>query len=104
MARRGEDGAGVSAVPAAVGALHAYQVVERRLAVLRPGDLVGVLGAGEETIPAVVAENVDGLGIVVVGVLIVAGPAGAQGAEVLLAELEPLLDQRRVVVAEAEAA
>src|SRR5581483_11523395 len=53
---------------------------------------------------AVIAQDVDGLGVVVVRVLVVAEASAAENRHVLLAELEPLLDERRVVVAGAEAA
>src|SRR5262249_38858897 len=100
---RGEYLAALAALPTAVGALHAHQSIERLLAVLLPGDFVGVLGAGEEAVPAVVAQDVDRLGVIVVRVLVETEAAAAESLQMRLAELEPLLNQRRVVVAKAEA-
>src|SRR5579885_80983 len=95
-----------AAGPAAVAALALDQVIEDGLLVLGPGELVLVAGA-EQLVPAVVAEHVEGLGVVVVGVLVVAEAAAAPAqreGDVALAELEPLLDLGGVVLARGEAA
>src|SRR5262245_44073497 len=101
-----EHRADVAAAPAAVGPLAVLQAVEDRLLVLGPGEAVALLGFGEQLGPAVVAEHVHGLGVVVVRVLVVAEALGAAEAQrhVALAEEQPLLDQRRLVLAGGEAA
>ena len=73
----GEDGAGLGAAPAAVALLHLDDAGELLLPVLAPGDLVRLLGAGEQLVVALVAEELDALAIVIVGVFVVhAEPAG----------------------------
>src|SRR5262249_26675383 len=63
-----EDGADVAAAPAAVAVLGTQQVVEGGLAVLAPRQALGLPRFREEPGVALVAEHVDGLGEVVVGV------------------------------------
>src|SRR5262249_48916156 len=107
MYRRDEHRADVPAVPAAIRSLAAKQVVERGLLVPAPSQLVAFFAArAEQPVPAVVAKDVVRLGIIVVRVLIVAEAveAASGDGDVRLAELEPSLDQLRVVLAGAEAA
>src|SRR5437588_6794295 len=102
-----EHRADVAAVPAAVRSLAAKDAVKRGFFVPGPAQLVALLAAGaEEPVPAVIAENVVRLGIVIVRVLVVAEAVEAARGErnVRLAEFQPLLDQVRVVFAGAEAA
>src|SRR5205814_1646735 len=92
------------AAPAAIALLGADEPVKGGLAILPPGDAVRRFGVGEELGPAVLAQRIDGLGVVVVRVLIVADAgAGSQRGKVLPAEDEPLLDKGRVVLAGREA-
>src|SRR5262249_24594464 len=101
------DHAGGPAVvaPAAVGGLGPLELLEDRLAVLAPGQQLVAPRRGEQLLERVVAEHVDHLGVIVVGVLVVAhAPAVPRDGQGVLAVLEPLLDQLAVVVAEAEAA
>src|SRR5262249_20619803 len=87
-------------VPRAVFILAFDQGIESLLAVLLPGEPVAALVVGEQLVPAVLPQGVDGLGVVVVGVLVVAHAAGAvEQRHAGLAEAKPLLDQRGVVPA-----
>src|SRR5262249_6095067 len=91
--------------PAAILLLVIQQKLPGRLAVLAPLDAVRFLGFREQLGVAVVAEEVDRLSIVVIGVLIVAhAAAGIERMDDILAVLKPLLGERGVVLACTEAA
>src|SRR5262249_33309056 len=67
-------------------------------------EAVGFLRVGEQLGIAIVAKAVEGLGVVVVRVFVVAEAVAAQDRHLRLAELEPLLDERGVVITGGEAA
>src|SRR5262249_39645541 len=93
--------------PAAVRGLRPHQVVEHLRAVGAPGQaLVGGRALAEQLLPAIIAEDVEGLGVIVMGVFVVADAAGAAATDGdgPLAVLEPLLAQIVLVFAGAEQA
>src|SRR3954447_3602321 len=98
-----ENRADVAAGPASIGTLRPQQVLERGLAILAPGQTVVEFRIGEQLGVTILAEDVERLGVVVVGIFIMAETAAAEDRQVLLAKTDPALDERRVVVARAEA-
>src|SRR5438309_3796624 len=99
------DAPGAAGAPAAVGALRALQVVEHGRPVLAPGHALALGRAGEHLFPAVVAEDINGLGVVVMSILIVAkADADAADRDGALAVLEPLPAQFVLVLAGVEEA
>src|SRR5262245_22754829 len=101
-----EDRADVAVGPAAVARLATGEVVEGDVAVLAPGEPVIGLGLREEAGIAVIAEDVDGLGEVEVGVFPVAKTvlAGLIDADSGLAVADPLLGEVGIVLAGVEGA
>src|SRR5262245_29424652 len=92
----------VAAVPTAVAGLRLQDVLVHLLAILAPRHVrAGVLLLRQYLGPAVLAENVHGLGVVVLQVFVVA-LAAAVDADVVAAVLQPLLRQRRIILTGAE--
>src|SRR5262249_46206811 len=90
--------------PTAVGRLAGHDVFEVLLLVFAPGHVVvGVLFVREGLAPAVLAEDVHGLAVVILQVLVVA-LAAAVGADRSAAVLQPLLRQLGVILPSAERA
>src|SRR5579884_1111885 len=83
--------------PTAVGTLAADQEVEGGFPVFAPGDPAAARFFREELAPALVAEDVKGLGVVILRVFIMPHPAAAHDRNGVAAILEPLLDVRAVV-------
>src|SRR5262249_45615314 len=105
--RGGVDGADAEAAaagPAAVGVLRRPQLLEHGLAVLAPGQALARRRRPEHLLPAVVAQDVQRLGVIVVGVLVVSQADAALDGDGRLAELEPLLAEVVLVLAGAEQA
>src|SRR6266404_3761678 len=104
MAGGGEEGADVALRPAAVAALASGQVIKNGVAILAPGQPLGLARLREHLGIAFVAEHVDRLRIVVMRVLPVpeAVAAGLVDGDGGLTILEPFLRQWRVVLAGAE--
>src|SRR5262249_21696677 len=101
----GADAEAAAAGEAAVAVLPLDEAIEVVLLVLTPGDALVLAVLGEHLFPAVVAEEVDRLAIVVVGVLVVAVAVGvATDGDGGLAVVEPLFDVLVLVVAGAEIA
>src|SRR6185437_10489873 len=95
-----ESGADMTAGPTAVAGLRTNDVLEVRLFVTAPGETILRLRLGEQLDITNLAKHVHRLRVVIVRVLVVAKTRAAKSAaQVLLAEGEPLLDQRRIVIA-----
>src|SRR5207248_1258018 len=90
---------------AAVLGLHLEDSLAHQVAVLGPGQAVGLRRGAEQLLPALVAEDVQRLGVVIVRVLVVAdADAAVVERDGGLAVFQPLLAQLAFVLAGAEAA
>src|SRR5262249_18569655 len=84
-------------------ALRLFQMGEHVLAVLAPGDRVLVVGLGEHLGVPFVAQDVNGLAPVVVGVFVMAETARGADGDGGLAVVDPLGDELGLVLAGGEA-
>src|SRR5579875_346221 len=69
-----------------------------------PGQSFARFRVGEKASVAVFTEHVNRLSIIIMGVFVVSHACSAKPLQVLLAELEPSFDKRRIVITEAESA
>src|SRR5262249_31014951 len=106
--RRRVDGAhaeAAAALKASVLGLHLEYTLAHQVAVLGPGQAVRFRRGAEQLFPALVAQDVQRLRVVIMRVLVVAdADAAVVEGDGGLAVLEPLLAQIALVLAGAEAA
>src|SRR5262249_14616503 len=102
------DAEAAGAGPARVGVLRGLPRVAHGLPVLAPDDALARRRVAVELLPAALAQDVDGLGVVIMRVLVVADADALRPAQAhrdrLLAVPEPLLAEVVLVLAGAEQA
>src|SRR5438132_2834362 len=104
MAGGGKQRANMALGPTAIRVLTRRKVVENHIAILAPGQPFAGLRLGKHLGVAIVAKDVQGLGVIVVRVLPVAETVAAAFIDrnCPLAKLDPLLGQSGFVLAGTE--